>query len=159
MSLKFIRSALLAGAIAASLLGAGIASAEDGEGDAPPADVAAAAPEPIADYADEGDLLYAEAAMVSKGALESALTTVLSNCRSGLLATKVSVVRNEIDPSSGYILMSEISEFGRTSFEKLDAAVLESCFKAMDLSAVDKTTLDKALETIITEMEALLAMP
>ena len=154
MSLTFIRAALVAGAITASLLGSSIVSADDG--DAPPTDVAAAV---TADYADEGDTLYAEAALVSKGNLETALTTVLSSCRGGLLATKVVVVRNEIDPSSGYILMSEVSEFGRTSFEKLDASLLASCMKAMDASTVDKAMLDKALETITTEMEALLAMP
>jgi hypothetical protein len=157
MSLKLIRTALLAGAIAASLLCGAIASADDG--DAPPTDVAVAAPEPIAEYADEGDMLYTDAVLASKGTLESALTTVLSNCHSGLLATKVSVMRNEIEPSSGYILLSEISEFGRTSFEKLDASALESCFKSMDTPTVDEATLDKALETIMTEMEALLAMP
>src|SRR5580765_1584050 len=107
MSLTLIRSALVAGAIAASLLGGSIARADDGD---PPADVAAAVP---AEYADEGDFIYTDPALVAKDALESALTSVLSGCRSGLLATKVSVVRNEIDPSSGYILMSEVSEFGR----------------------------------------------
>jgi hypothetical protein len=32
--------------------------------------------------------------------------------------------------------MSDISEFGRTSFEKLDASVVEFCFKSIDMSAV-----------------------
>ena len=153
MSLTFIRSALVAAAIAASLFGAGAVSADDGD---PPTDVAAAG---TADYNDEGDMIYADANLIAKGSLESALTTVLSNCRTGLVATKVTVVRNEIDPSSGYILMSEVSEFGRTAMEKLDASVVESCVKAMDASTVDKEALDKALETITTEMEALLAMP
>src|SRR4051794_3401302 len=103
MFVKLIRSAVVAGAIAASLLGAGIATADDGDA---PADVTAVVP---ADFADEGGMLYTDPALVSKGALENALTSVLSNCRTGLVAAKVAVVRNEIDPSSGYILMSEVS--------------------------------------------------
>ena len=162
MSLTFIRSLVLAGTLGVALLGAGLAHAEDGEAPADaPADVAAVAPDAgNSDYYDSGtDLAYVDPGAMEKSALERALTTVLSGCRTGLLATKVAVIKNEIDPSSGYILMSEISEFGRSTQEKLSAASIESCVMAMDASMIDKDALDAALETITTQMEALLAMP
>ena len=158
MSLTFIRSFVLAGALGAALLGAGLAQAADGD---PPVDtpVEIGAVAPAGDYENETDFFYAAPGTVEKAALEQALTTVLSGCRPGLLATKVTVVKNDLDPSSGYILVSEVTEFGRSTQEKLSTAALDSCFMSMDASMVDKGTLDTALETITTQMEALLAMP
>ena len=162
MSLTFIRSLVLAGALGAALLGAGLVHAEDGDVPAdPPAEVAVAAPAPddSASYENESDFFYADPGAVEKAALERALTTVMSGCRTGLLSTEVTVIKNDVDPSSGYILVSEITEFGRSTQEKLSTASIESCVMAMDSSLIDKEALDAALETITTQMEALLAMP
>src|SRR3954462_15831907 len=102
MSLTLIRSLVLAGTLGTALLGAGLAHADDGDPPADaPADVAAAAPAPDSGDWNESDVLYADPGAVEKSALERALTTVMSGCRTGLLATKVAVIKNEIDPSSG----------------------------------------------------------
>src|SRR6478736_1518413 len=110
MSLAFIRSMVLAGALGAALLGAGLADADDG--DVPsdsPVEVSVVPPGP--DTA-ENDSFFAVPGSVEKAALEQALTTVISGCRTGLLAAKVTVIKNDVDPSSSYILVSEVSDFG-----------------------------------------------
>jgi hypothetical protein len=154
MSLTLIRRLVLACALSAAFLGAGLAQAED---EAPPVEVAVAGADVGPPYEDEGDFVYADMTAETKGALEKALTSVLGGCRPGLVAAKVTVIRNEIDPSSGYILVTALSDSERATQEKLTAGMLEACFEAMDAPA--KSMLDQELATIMTQTETLLNLP
>ena len=159
MSLTLIRRLVLAGALSAAFLGAGLAQAEDEPPAEVPVEVAVAAPSDIGPtYEEKGDFVYSDVMLEAKGKLETALTSVLGGCRPGLVAARVAVITNEVDPASGYVLVTEISEFGRANQEKLSAAMLDVCFDAMDVSTIDKAALDEHLATIESQMEALLAL-